>query len=235
MDNYRSQQACPLGSFAYTIKAGDTLYKIALANGTTVEAIMAINPGINPNRLQIGQVICVPTIAPPVPTCPGGFYYTIRAGDTFYKIAQQYNISVDALIKANPGVNPNRLQIGQVICIPIAAPPAPSCPGGFNYTIRAGDTLYEIARRYNITVQQLIAANPGIDPNRLQIGQVICIPRAQVPSCPGGFYYTVRSGDTLYIIAQRYNIPLQQLIAANPGIDPNRLQIGQVICIPGRM
>ena len=73
--------------------------------------------------------------------------------------------------------SPNRLQIGQVICIPTAAPPTPSCPGGFLYTIRAGDTLYLIAQRYNVTVQELIAANPGINPNNLQIGQQICIPR----------------------------------------------------------
>ncbi|SHI12864.1 LysM peptidoglycan-binding domain-containing protein [Sporanaerobacter acetigenes] len=177
MNENRTQQACPLGSFPYTIKAGDTLYNIAIANRTTVGAIMAINPGINPNNLRVGQIICVPTAAPPVPSCPGGFYYTIRPGDTFYRIALQYNISVDALIRANPGVDPNRLQIGQVICIPMAAPPTPSCPGGFYYTIRSGDTLYLIAQRYNIPLQQLIAANPGIDPNRLQIGQVICIPR----------------------------------------------------------
>ena len=234
MDSNRTQQNCPLGSVPYIIRAGDTLYRIAQGNNTTVEAIIRINPGINPNNLQIGQIICVPTVSPPVPSCPGGFYYTIRAGDTFFRIAQQYNITVDALMRANPGVDPNRLQIGQVICIPTAAPPTPSCPGGFLYTIRAGDTLYLIAQRYNVTVQELIAANPGIDPNRLQIGQQICIPRAQVPACPGGFYYTIRSGDTLYLIAQRYNVTVQDLIRANPGIDPNRLQIGQQICIPRR-
>lgn len=231
---YRYLQQCPLGSFAYTIRPGDTLYVIARNNGTTVEAIMAINPGINPNNLQIGQIICVPTMAPPIPPCTGGFYYTIRAGDSLYRISQQFNVTIDALIRANPGINPNNLQIGQVICIPTAAPPTPSCPGGFLYTIKAGDTLYNLALQYNVTVQEIIAANPGIDPNRLQIGQVICIPRTQVPPCPGGFYYTIRSGDTLYTIAQRYNVPLQELIAANPGINPNRLQIGQVICIPRR-
>ncbi|WP_077369080.1 LysM peptidoglycan-binding domain-containing protein [Anaerosalibacter sp. Marseille-P3206] len=178
MDFNRSQRTCPAGSFAYTIRAGDTLYLLAQRYNTTVNAIIAINPGINPNNLQIGQVICIPSAAPPVPPCPGGILYTIRAGDTFFKIAQQYNITVDALMRANPGVDPNNLQIGQVICIPISAPPTPTCPNGFLYTIRAGDTLYLLAQRYNTTVQAIIAANPGINPNNLQIGQVICIPRS---------------------------------------------------------
>ncbi len=176
MDNYRTQQGCPLGSVAYIIRAGDTLFSLASRYGTTVEAIIAINPGIDPNSLQVGRIICIPTMVPPVPSCPGGFFYTIRGGDTFFRIANQFNITVEDLRRANPEVDPNRLQIGQVICIPVSAPPTPSCPGGFLYTIRSGDTLFLIAQRYNITIQELIAANPGIDPNRLQIGQVICIP-----------------------------------------------------------
>ncbi len=47
-------------------------------------------------------------------------------------------------------------------------------------------------------------------------------------------YYTIRPGDTLFTIAQRFNVPVQEIINANPGIDPNNLQIGQVICIPRR-
>jgi len=232
---YRYLQRCPLGSFAYTIRPGDTLYVIAINNGTTVEAIMAINPGINPNNLQIGQVICVPTMVPSVPSvppCPGGFYYTIKAGDTLYNLALQFNVTVDAIIRANPGINPNNLQIGQVICIPAAAPPTPSC-SGFLYTIKAGDTLYKLAQQFNVTVSAIIAANPGIDPNRLQIGQVICIPAAAppTPSC-SGFYYTIKAGDTLYKLAQQFNVTVSAIMAANPGINPNRLQIGQVICIP---
>ncbi len=176
MDNYRIQQRCPLGSSPYIIKSGDTLFNLASRYGTTVEAILTINPGLDPESLQVGRIICIPTVAPPVPPCPGGFYYTIRAGDTFFRIANQFNITVDALRRANPGVDPNRLQIGQVICIPVSAPPTPSCPGGFLYEIRSGDTLFLIAQRHNLSVQELIAANPGIDPNRLRVGQRICIP-----------------------------------------------------------
>ncbi len=229
---------CPSGSFPYTIKSGDTLFLLARRFNTTVEAIMKINPGIEPNNLQIGQVICIPQMAPPTPPCPNGFLYTIRAGDTFYKLSQQFNVSVEALMRANPGVDPNNLQIGQVICIPQMAPPMPPsmppCPNGFLYTIKPGDTFYKLSQQFNVSVEALMRANPGVDPNNLQIGQVICIPQmaSPMPPCPNGFYYTVKPGDTLYTIGQHFNVNVQEIINANPGIDPNNLQVGQVICIP---
>ncbi|MGJ0846427.1 LysM peptidoglycan-binding domain-containing protein, partial [Tissierella praeacuta] len=200
---------------------------------------IAVNPGINPNNLQIGQVICIPRgTTPPPPTCPiGTFAYTIKAGDTIYSIAMTYNTTVDAILAVNPGLNPNNLQIGQVICIPRGiTPPPPTCPvGTFAYTIKAGDTIYSIAMTYNTTVDAILAVNPGLNPNNLQIGQVICIPRGTTPPpCPpcNGVYYAVRPGDTLYSIAAMFNISVATLIAANPGVDPNNLRVGQLICIP---
>ena len=52
--------------------------------------------------------------------CPGGTVYTIRPGDTFFSLAARFNTTVQAIMNANPGVNPNNLQIGQQICIPVA-------------------------------------------------------------------------------------------------------------------
>jgi LysM repeat protein len=225
---------CPMGTFAYTIKSGDTLYKLAITYNTTVEAIMRVNPGIDPNNLQIGQVICIPESTPVPPKCPmGTFAYTIKSGDTLYKLAITYNTTVEAIMKVNPGIDPNNLQIGQVICIPESTPVPPTCPiGTFAYTIKAGDTIYNLAITYNTTVEAILSANPGLNPNNLQIGQVICIPRSTpVPPCDG-LYYTVRPGDTLFSIAQMFNIPLATLIAANPGVDPNNLMVGQLLCIP---
>lgn len=113
------QTTCPSGSFSYTIRSGDTLFRIAQQYGTTVNAIIAINPGIVPNELFVGQRICVPGQGPV--SCPNGTLYVIQPGDTLNAIARRFNVTTTALIAANPGINPNNLQIGQTICVPTQA------------------------------------------------------------------------------------------------------------------
>ena len=223
---------CPVGTQPYIIKAGDNYFALAIRFGTTVAAIIAANPGVDPNRLMIGQQICMPG-APTPGQCPAGTQpYVIRAGDTFFSLAQRFNTTVVAIIAANPGVDPNRLIIGQQICMP-GAPTPGQCPAGTDpYVVRAGDTFFSLARRFNTTVAAIIAANPGVDPNRLVIGQTICIPRTGLPPCPGGNMYTIRRGDTLFAIARTFNVTVAAIIAANPGLDPMSLRVGQMICIP---
>ena len=106
------------------------------------------------------------------------------------------------------------------------------CQGTF-YTIQPGDTFFNIARRYGITVQSLVNANPQIaDPSRIVPGQVICVPVQPAPGCPGQIYM-VRPGDTLGAIAQRFEVTVQQLLTVNPQItNPNVIFVGQQICIP---
>ena len=221
------QGLCPNG-FLYTIQAGDTFFLLAQRFGVTVQALEQANPGANPNNLRIGQVICIPAAQPP--SCLDGFFYAIQPGDTFFLLGQRFGTTVQAIQQANPGVNPNNLQIGQQICIPAAQPPV--CPNGFLYIIRAGDTFFLLAQGFGTTVQAIEQANPGVNPNNLQIGQQICIPQAPAPGCPGGFEYTIRAGDTFFLLAQRFGVTVQAIELANPGVNPNNLQIGQVICIP---
>jgi spore coat assembly protein SafA len=109
------------------------------------------------------------------------------------------------------------------------------CPNGQLYTVKSGDTLFFIARRYNISLQSLIDANPQItDPNTIFPGQVICVPTGgQGVTCPNGQIYRVVRGDTMYEIARRNGMSLESLIRANPQItNPNLIYPGQEICIP---
>jgi len=223
---------CPTGTFGYTVAAGDSYYSLAVRYNTTIQAIIDANPGIDPNFLRIGQVICIPRTT--TPSCPANtFAYTIVGGDTLYSLAARYNTTVQAIVAANPGIDPNYLRIGQIICIPRTSSPAPCPPNTFSYTIVGGDTLYSLAARYNTTVQAITDVNPGIDPNSLRIGQIICIPRTTPSACPSGTTaYTIVAGDTLYSIAIRYSTTVQAILAVNPSINPNNLQVGQRICVP---
>lgn len=106
------------------------------------------------------------------------------------------------------------------------------CSGGTLYTIIPGDWLFGLSRRFNISIAAIIAANPGIDPQNLQIGQQICIPVPPTGPCPGGFLYRIRPGDTYFSIARRFGIVVPALIGANPSVNLNQLRIGQNICVP---
>jgi len=123
------------GDCSYTIQRGETLFRIALANDTTVNDIVAANPGINPNLIQPGQVIqlpgCTPGGAPnvTVPTATsaavvnppgGGTTYTVERGDTLFAIAQRFGVTVQAIVEANSLSNPNDLSVGQQLIIPPA-------------------------------------------------------------------------------------------------------------------
>ncbi|TDX44492.1 muramidase family protein [Orenia marismortui] len=109
----------------------------------------------------------------------------------------------------------------------------PNCPNGSIYTIRPGDTLYNLSRRFEITLDEILNANPDIDPNNLKTGQKICIPVEEISGkCPTGFLYTVVLGDTFFSIARRFNVSIDALTSANSGVNPNQLQIGQELCIP---
>lgn len=167
---------CPPNTFRYVIAPRDTIYGLAVRFKTTVSAILSANPFVEPTRLFVGQVLCIPRqqIFPP---CPEGNYYALRRGDTLWAIARFFNISLDDLLEANPAIDPNRLRVGQVICIPVATPPVRRCPEGADrYVIRSGDTFYSLARRFNVSLDSLLRANPRVNPDALLVGQQICVP-----------------------------------------------------------
>jgi len=169
---------CPPNTFTYTIKPGDTFYSLARRYNTTVSALISANPEINPENLQIGLHICIPrqTRFPP---CPEGNYYKVKPSDTLYAIARRFNISVDDLKEANPFVEAETLQAGEIICIPVATPPVDCPQGARSYTVQSGDTFYTLAQRFNTTVDEIRQLNPGINPDALLIDQNICIPGSE--------------------------------------------------------
>ncbi len=114
---------CPLGTLPYNINPGDTLLTLALRFETSVESLLAANPDIDPNNLQVGQRICISQRFQEPPMCPTRNFYVIRSGDTLQNIARSFGVSQDDIIRLNPDINPRNLSIGQIICIPLAPSP----------------------------------------------------------------------------------------------------------------
>lgn len=107
-----------------------------------------------------------------IPACPSGEFWLVKPGDSIYKIANATGRSIQSIIRANPGINPNNLKVGKRICLP-ALPP---CSSGVFWTVEPGDSLFKIAKATGSSVNAIIKANPGINPQNLEVGQKLCIP-----------------------------------------------------------
>ncbi|HIT69067.1 MAG TPA: LysM peptidoglycan-binding domain-containing protein [Candidatus Aphodomonas merdavium] len=229
------QNICGANSVKYTIGKGQTLYAIAQQYNTTVQAILDANPGLDVQLYYAGDVICIPQGSGPSQEtgCVGGTPYTIRRGDSFYLIAQRFDIPLADLLAANPGVDPARLLVGQVICVPVRAEEA--CPSGYSvHTVMRGQTFVDLQVLYNISFAALEQANPNVDIRNLQEGQQLCIaPVGTRGNCESGNApYTMRQGDTLSGLAQRYNTSVGDILIANPLLTPTDFVQGRIICLP---
>jgi len=158
-------------------------------------------------------------------TAPEGIIsntYIVQKGDTLYGIAQKLGTTVDELKKLNNLTN-NNLSIGQVLRIPTEV----IYEGEEKlYTVKAGDTLYQIAKNNNITVEELKSLN-NLTSDALSIGQLLKLPSQLTPETT----YTVQKGDSLYAIANKYGTTVDELKNLN-GLTTNILSIGQVLKLP---
>ncbi|MBQ6495231.1 MAG: LysM peptidoglycan-binding domain-containing protein [Bacilli bacterium] len=224
----------------YTIKRGDTLYGISNQFGVSVSDLASIN-NININTpLQIGKTLIIPTNTGINPS--NYITYTVKKGDSLYSIAKKYDTTVNELISINKLKNTN-LSIGQKLQIPETYNNENSItlPNYINYTVKKGDTLYSIAKKYNITPDTIIKDN-SLQSNTLSIGQNLKIRTTTqiVEECFGEEYippkeettitYIVKKGDTLYSIAKKYNTTVESIKNKN-NLKTNSLTIGQQLII----
>ena len=140
----------------YIVKKGDSLYKIANENNTTVSELIKINNLTNTN-LSIGQILKLPTEVYNT--------YVVKSGDNLYQIARENNITVQELKDLN-NLSSNLLSIGQILKIPSSKVNT--------YTVKKGDSLYKIANENNTTVKNLIDLN-NLSSTNLSIGQILKI------------------------------------------------------------
>ncbi len=196
----------------YIVQRGDTLSGISKQFGTSIEAIKKIN-NLTDNNLIVGETLIIPTY--------DTTNYVVKKGDSVYQIANEYGISVDELLKANNLTNDN-LSIGQVLVIPLKNPISNN-KDYFTYTVKKGDDLYSIASKYNTTVDNIKKVN-NLTSDSLSIGQTLIID----PNISDNNYqsYTVQPGDTIYSIANKFNMPVNTLVNMNNLKSP-LLAVGQ--------
>ena len=208
----------------YIVKSGDTLYGIASRYGVSVDDLRRYN-NLSGNILSIGQQLYIPT-GQMVDDIVGINYetYVVKTGDSLSSIANRYGTSVSELRSIN-NLSSDALFVGQQLLVPTSSEIIDSSITNYiDYRVVSGDTLYSIANRYGVSVDELKRIN-NLPNNNLSISQVIKVPVLDTT------VYTVKSGDTLYSIAREYNVTPNDIMSFN-NLTSNLLSIGQVLNIP---
>lgn len=186
----------------HTVEQGETLYGLAKHYGTTVEEIIAANPGSD-KGIKTGQVLTIPgkgttastkvnanqqvmeafgrntTMQVSVPQGSDPIFHTLQAGEDICSIAKQYNATIEGIISANPGLKPDEYTTGaKVKVVPNTALPFIYERTGrrnYKYEVKRGETYSSIAADNGITENELKAANPDL--KKVKKGKVITLPK----------------------------------------------------------
>lgn len=220
----------------YTVKKGDTLYGISNQFGVSVVDLKNLN-NLKDNNLKIGQILKISQSSGTNPDSTVN--YIVKKGDSLYSIARVYKTTVQEIQKLN-NLKSNALSIGQELKIPenYVNDASANLPTYINYTVKKGDSLYSIAKRYGITTNTIIKDN-ALKNNLLSIGQNLKIRTKKesiVEECFGNetsdknIEYIVKKGDSLYSIAKKYNTDVSTIMKNN-NLKSSNLSIGQILKI----
>ncbi len=195
--------------YIHVVKPGQTLYAISKAYHISQKELAIENPGVM-SGLQLGQALKIPvnpTMEEEIDTsgleATGGQerIHIVKAGETLFSISRMYGTDEESLLLANPGLDAASLHPGQRILIP--AKSTVDQEGAFNeegfvyHKVKRRETLYSIARFYDVSVQEIRNANPELGWGGPKTGQVIRIPRPQVLDHPETLLDTITPMDTI--------------------------------------
>ena len=229
-----SQPSQSNSSDFYTVKAGDSLWKIAMGNDLTVDHLKQMN-NLTTNTIYVGQQLRIKegqTNSQPSQSnsqtnqsSQNTGTYTVKAGDTLWGIANDHDTTVNAL-KQNNHLNSDTIYVGQVLSLGQAtstsshsqssASAQSSSPTNGTYMVKAGDTLWSIANANDMTVAQLKQKN-DLSNDTIYVGQTLNVSSAKSASTTStaSATYTVKSGDSLWKIASANVTTVNQLKALN--------------------
>ena len=186
-------------------------------------------PLLNPMRRRSAAALALALLLP-LPGLAGEV--VVKRGETLSEIADRYGTSVNRLMEMNGLRNANDLWAGSRIKVPGNVY---SGGGSGNYTVKAGETLSEIADRYGTSVDRLVQLNGLRDANDLWAGSRIQVPganaRPRVAVNKNAKTHQVQPGESLSSIADRYGVSMQRLIAINGISNPNQVMAGSTLTL----
>lgn len=208
--------------------------------------LFIILPLTSPAQVQSGNEVSV-EVSKEKTVINGKSYYihTVKKGENIYRISKAYKITQKDIIIANPETISGSIKEGQVLKIPLEASTPRNIQqiesDNFIYHIaEEQQTIYFLTQKYKISEKELYKYNPELEFSQLQVGQVVKIPKS--PNVPVGsekfrpieryVEHEVSRKETKYSISKQYNITVDELIAANPVLNSEDLQKGQVLRIP---
>lgn len=177
----------PTEGALYTVKPGDTLWRIASRNGTSVKALKSANH-LSGETIAVGQALMIPGktssgASSSVAATGGSGSHIVRPGDSFASVARRYGVSQDALARANPSAYADRLLVGEKLNIPgQQAAPAPSVASGGatvasrSHVVKKGESLGAIAKSYGVSTASVASANKLKNANLIAPGMKLRIP-----------------------------------------------------------
>ena len=179
------------------------------------------------------------------------YYYETGANESIYDIAAKLGVTKDYIVSNNPDAA-DGIENGMTLYFPVengetaVAAAISHTPSAQVHVVEQGQTLYGLAKKYGVTVDELIAANPGTE-NGIKIGQKLTIPAATsvnpnqqvrdafssttvaAPQGSAPVYHTLQSGESIYSIAKQYNATIEGIIAGNPGLKPDQYTDGATV------
>lgn len=210
--------ACPFEFFEYYAELGDTFASVAQKFSVSEKDLKALN---NIPAVIQGSRLKIPCKGG---GCGHGTFYSIRRGDTLFRIARKNSISVETLLRNNPFLNPSYYLPGQVIVLPYSKQMLAY------YTLGRNERLADVLKRYDMDISTFCSLNPKTDPMCLRDGMRVKVRKNHT----WGIRYTVKQGDTLVSVADRFGIRVSSLLAANRDFKPGEFRPGMVLRIPER-
>ncbi|WP_313807272.1 LysM peptidoglycan-binding domain-containing protein [Flavobacterium sp.] len=247
----------------HKVTKGETAYSIAKKYGVSTEEIYRLNPeaqnGVNENAVikipvKGGQTVAPVvknTAAPKTTANDVKIYHVVEAKETVYSIAKKYEVTVESINKNNPDIEREGLKIGNTIIVFASkkfdktktTPAVKTAVASAKYhLVEPKETKYGIAKKYNLTVEELEALNPEIKEN-LEIGQNLRLnkntPVAATsvktptvnPATVQYMDYQVQPKETLYSLTRSSGLSQEQLLALNPQLNEG-VKIGMILKMP---